>query len=299
MANFYRDTPSTIVGRPASQSTKDFVEYVIRFLQNNKSECQFSINQIKEDFTNDKDYKFPDITTIKNKLYDYYSNEIVCHTYNKDIIILYKTNITKELAEDWYEKRFQNKAEENLRIVEMAAKICLEEIRSSYYINDHYEVPDLTKENMFNGVSKTLKAFLEIVIKTHKEKYENNQVKYDKKIATLAHCIISSTRPRSFTSPILVGLSSMIHKKYASKGLIDSLSNVGLIASYKEVLKFEASIINDPANHTLTEDAYIQFVYDNADHNTCTIDGRNTFHAMGGIMIATPSSSVVSKVLKN
>ncbi|KYN29482.1 hypothetical protein ALC57_01077 [Trachymyrmex cornetzi] len=160
MANFYRDSPSTIVGRPASQSTKDFVEYVIRFLQNNKSECQFSINQIKEDFTNDKDYKFPDITTIKNKLYDYYSNEIVCHTYNKDLIILYKTNITKELAEDWYEKRFQNKAEENLRIVEMAAKICLEEIRSSYYINDHYEVPDLTKENMFNGVPKTLKAFL-------------------------------------------------------------------------------------------------------------------------------------------
>ncbi|KYN14012.1 hypothetical protein ALC57_13768 [Trachymyrmex cornetzi] len=176
----------------------------------------------------------------------------------------------------------------------MAANISLEEIRSSCYINDHYEVPDLTKENMFNGVPKTLKAFLEIVIKTHKEKNESNQVKYDKKIATLAHCIISSTRPRSFTSPILVSLSSMIHKKYA-KGLIDSLSNVGLIASYKEVLKFEASIINDPANHTLTEDAYIQFVYYNADHNTCTIDGRNTFHAMSGIMIATPSSSVVSK----
>ncbi|CAB3233229.1 unnamed protein product [Arctia plantaginis] len=42
-------------------------------------------------------------------------------------------------------------------------------------------------------------------------------------------------------------------------------------------------------------DSYVQFVYDNADHNTCTIDGKNIFHAMGGIMVVTPASSVTSK----
>lgn len=103
----------------------------------------------------------------------------------------------------------------------------------------------------------------------------------------MSHCIITSLRPRSFLSPILLGLSSMIHKKYASKGLIDSLSNLGLCSSYKEALRFEASIIKDPVN------IVSRFSY--TFHNTCTIYGKNTFHAMGGIMVVTPASSVTSK----
>lgn len=41
--------------------------------------------------------------------------------------------------------------------------------------------------------------------------------------------------------------------------------------------------------------AYSQFVFDNADHNVNTIDGRNTFHPMGGI----PHSSVTSNEFIN
>ena len=57
---------------------------------------------------------------------------------------------------------------------------------------------------------------------------------------------------------------------------------------------FEASVVNDPENHKLSNDACVQFIFDNADHNTNTIDGLNTSHAMGGIMSVTPSSSVSS-----
>ena len=32
----------------------------------------------------------------------------------------------------------------------------------------------------------------------------------------------------------------------------------------------------------------IQFVADNVDHNTATLDGRNTFHGMGMIAVVTP-----------
>lgn len=130
---------------------------------------------------------------------------------------------------------------------------------------------------------------------SHKEKSPSNVFKINKKVATMSHCIITCARPRSFLSPILLGLSSMIHKKYASKGLIDSLFNLGLCSSYKETLRFEASIVQDPANHNLSPDSYIQFVYDNADHNTCTIDAKDTFHAMGGIMVDTPLTTVTSK----
>lgn len=87
----------------------------------------------------------------------------------------------------------------------------------------------------------------------------------------------------------------MMHKKYASKGLLDSLLYSGLCASYEETLGFEASIVNDPDIHTSDPDSFSQFIFDNDDVNTCTIDGKNTSHAMGGIKIVTPSSCVQSK----
>lgn len=44
--------------------------------------------------------------------------------------------------------------------------------------------------------------------------------------------------------------------------------------------------MKDPQNHTCSEDSYIQYVFDNADHNTCTTDG---------IMTATPLSNVTAE----
>lgn len=69
MANFQRDSSSFgSIGRPPSESTVNFIEYVIHYIENNKDECQFSLNEIKSNYTNDDTYKFPDVTTIKKKL---------------------------------------------------------------------------------------------------------------------------------------------------------------------------------------------------------------------------------------
>lgn len=43
----------------------------------------------------------------------------------------------------------------------------------------------------------------------------------------------------------------------------------------------------------LNNSALSQIVYDNADFNVQTLDGRNTFHTMGGIICVTPKSAVV------
>lgn len=58
---------------------------------------------------------------------------------------------------------------------------------------------------------------------------------------------------------------------------------------------FETSILEEPDTHACSPEAFIQYIFDNADHNTCTIDGKNTCHTMGGIMAVTPSSTVTSK----
>lgn len=105
---------------------------------------------------------------------------------------------------------------------------------------------------IFKDLLSTLKTFLDVIIKSQKVlKSESYQLKLDRKVATSSHCIISSVRPRSFVSPILLGLSSMMHKKYASKGITYSLSNLGLCCSYKETLRFEALIVQDPVNRRI------------------------------------------------
>lgn len=40
-------------------------------------------------------------------------------------------------------------------------------------------------------------------------------------------------------------------------------------------------------------DAFVQFIYDNADFNTKTLDGLNTFHAMGGIQCVTAGAAFI------
>ena len=90
-----------------------------------------------------------------------------------------------------------------------------------------------------------------------------------------------------------------MHAKFSAIGLIDCLYNIGLCASYLETARFETSIINDPEKFNIVSDTYLQFIYDNAEHNTVTIDGKNTFHCMGGIMCVTPLSSVTFDSKRN
>lgn len=86
----------------------------------------------------------------------------------------------------------------------------------------------------------------------------------------------------------------MLHRKHVSKSLIDCLSNVGLCSPYFETTLFEASIVKNPVNIDISKESFIQFVFDNADHNTSILDGRKTFHAMGGILAVTPFSGATT-----
>ena len=66
---------------------------------------------------------------------------------------------------------------------------------------------------------------------------------------------------------------------------------MGFCASYRETLLFQASVIKYRLEPKL-QDCFTQLVFDNADHNVCTLDGWNTFHSMGGVCCDTPQTSV-------
>ena len=75
------------------------------------------------------------------------------------------------------------------------------------------------------------------------------------------------------------------------------LSNMGFCDDYKEVQRLHSSILSsDVPIYNL--DGFSQFVFDNADFNTATISGHNTFHTMGGIAFVTPAGNPASITLQ-
>ena len=60
------------------------------------------------------------------------------------------------------------------------------------------------------------------------------------------------------------------------------ISRLGYAISYDEVKRCKESVLMDE-DHKLDhlKDGLMQFVADNVDHNTDTLDGKGTFHGMG------------------
>ncbi len=176
------------------------------------------------------------------------------------------------------------------KIVKQAAKILREEIRSKAFdmenyfcggeMNEEYIVPDL------------FRTFLAELI-THKS------TQAERCAEAIAQATMQACRPRSFISPILLGVGVYIHRHIGSRHVIDILHSLGFSASYGEVQKFLLSATTaDLPSESEMFGSFLQFVFDNADYNVRTIDGYNTFHNMGGIKYVKKYFSVAWKFAK-
>ena len=110
-----------------------------------------------------------------------------------------------------------------------------------------------------------------------------------KKVGSLGQALMQAARPRSMMMPLQIGLGLELHHQFASKFLIDTLSNLGFCKSYLEVRMFEKKTTVTQAQ--FTEDArgkFVQFIADNVDHNVVTLDEKRTVHMMRIIATTTP-----------
>ena len=110
------------------------------------------------------------------------------------------------------------------------------------------------------------------------------------KISAIGQALIQAARPRTVLTPLQLGLAVQMHHHFQSKYLIESLHALGFSASYKEVLQFErnaAMTSGAKLDGHVGESTTLKFSADNVDHNTCTLNGQNTFHGMG--MVASIS----------
>lgn len=71
------------------------------------------------------------------------------------------------------------------------------------------------------------------------------------------------------------------------------MNTLGVCASYYHIQLHEAStVMNPPAIKINSAKPFAQFVFDNTDHNAKTLDGKETFHCIGGIVVYTPEWSI-------
>ena len=122
----------------------------------------------------------------------------------------------------------------------------------------------------------------------------------DLKLASIAQAIIQATRPRVMLAPLQLGLAVQMHHHFASRFLVDTLSSHGFCSSYTTVQKYARSAAATQGTDIpgYTPGKFVQYVADNVDHNTRTLDGRGTFHGMGIISTITPGTRTCKTVPK-
>lgn len=155
---------------------------------------------------------------------------------------------TNILSDNWYKNRnCDNEAEEELRLIKTAAAIIRREIKSKSY--DYSQFP--TIEDICKGGSELVPELLNVLIteiiqptctRQTSEKIQRAKQIMERKKTAICHGIIRAARPRSFLSPVQLGTGVLLHRKFGSKVLIDTLCNMGVCVPYQEVLRYERSV---------------------------------------------------------
>lgn len=198
------------------------------------------------------------------------------------------------LNEHWYEsQKKKNDDEKDDAVLAAAVKILRKRIDDKKFTNgfSHYEPAEKSFSNINEDIPEDLLKFLEDLIHGKKKPKKSIKDLYFTKISSIAHSIVTACRPKSFYSPLLLAVGVTLHRTFGSKKMISIFNSLGNSCSYNEVRRYEASVTMQK-ELKIDIDAFVQFVYDNADFNVDTLDGKFTFHNLGGIMIITPKSMV-------
>lgn len=106
-----------------------------------------------------------------------------------------------------------------------------------------YPSPTDIFKNIDELISDTLNFFMnEFLLKDTK----GDLSKVKNKCSVYKHGVTSILRPQSFLSPLQLGISIYLHKKFGSKNLCKAASNFGVSVSYEEALLYEKSIVLAP-----------------------------------------------------
>ena len=232
-----RDESKRPRGRPEDKAKAVAFSNLCTYLDEN-DECQYSLSELLEQMDTYLDGQQGYTSRhLQSKLEEHYGDKItITRIPGKSNIVCFRDMSDTILHDNWYNIKCTDPLEERKRIVETAASIIREDIRLSVYDCDTYPSPSIIEDEL---VPDTLKCFLTGVLKGK----GSEQASVSRRCLAIAHTLIAACRPRSFISPLLLAIGVFLHRKYASRELIDILSSLGFTHNYKEVQRYEYSIM--------------------------------------------------------
>ena len=291
--SFFRDVEYT----KKSDLKKYAFENLSNFLLEN-TECQYSLSELTDimvSFVDDDEDNAYTSKHLKTLLKERFGEDIILTEIpGKDCVVTFCKVSQAILYKNWYAEQCADAGDERLRIVNTAANIIRQDICKKIYDMDSYPLPE-SLHTMEDLVPETLKVLSRTIINQPRHKTDISYV--NKKVSAVQQAIISATRPRSFISPLLLCIGIYIHRKYESRSLIDILNTLGMSCSYSEVKLYQSSIMATLSPFPDDFEGFLNWIFDNADFIINTLDGKNTFHTMGGLKSITPKPKRISNVV--
>ncbi|XP_071165969.1 uncharacterized protein [Mytilus edulis] len=275
--------PENKRGRPALQ--EDGFYKTVDFLKHHDDE-QISISDLVEKMDEMCDGNAYSQMYLKKRLKQHFGDEIIITDIpgRKSVVTLRETVTC--ILQDYYQRPSNlNPDDEKRALIRAAAKLIKSDIRSVDTTKSIYPTPAniASVDNNLSYLPESLLLFLSNIF---------SEIDPSVKIASIGQAVMQASRPRALITPLQLGLGVQVHHNFASRFLVSTLNSLGFCSSYYEVQKFESSAaavqgVDLPGD---ISSSFVQFVADNVDHNTRTIDGLNTFHGMGIIAGITPGT---------
>ena len=222
---------------------------------------------------------------MREKLLEHFGQRIViCSLNGKPDVVTFLAKASTILHDFYGESKNEDPEAEKLRMIETVAKLIKNYIKQEKIDQSCYPLA-ANLSNVDEAVAflpESLRIFLKTIMSGQN---------IDLKMASIGQALMQAARPRLQVSPLQFGTGVQLHHHFGSRFLIDFLHKLGFCPSYNEVQQFARSsaVLQGTDLYTFASGTFVQHSADNADHNSCTLDGNNTFHGMGMIAACTPA----------
>lgn len=247
--------------------------------QEDQITIQDLILKMKELLPDENAYCF---TFMKQKILEHFGTEvIIAEIDGKPNIVTVVNNASVILDKFYSSARNEDCEVEKFRIIKAAAELISSDVKliESKSHSDYVPSDMESLEKQLDFLPTSLQRFLSGITAGKS---------YDIKAASVGQAIMKLIRPR-LQAPLQVGLGVQMHHLFGSRFLIETLNRHGFSCGYKEIQNFERSAaVTQSLDLGLAPGSAMQFIADNADHNTQTLDGHGTFHGMAILAAITP-----------
>eukprot|EP00794_Sanderia_malayensis_P021141 gene21141-23219_t len=281
-----QSTSKKMKGRPLDARKEEAFLNVASYLSENDDE-QITVADLvlkMKEYMGEESYS---AKHMKKRILEHFRDEITITNINgRSDVVTFRTTAALILHQFHSLPKINDPEADKAHIIKAAAKLIKNDIKLRETSKSHYPpIDDISSvDNNLDFVPCSLQILLKNIFVEEKP---------NRKVASIGQAIMQAARPKVLMAPLQLGLGVQMHHHFGSKFLVESLHAHGFCVSYSEVKRFESSAAALQQNDVfgLASGCFTQFVADNVDHNTRTLDGTSTFHGMGMIAVATPKIS--------